>query len=164
MLESFLGWWRERQTRERRILVGGGVVLLLAVVWLLVFEPAWSGRQRLAEELPAQRAELARMASMIDEARALESVAGATPPSGSVRASLEKSLAAAGLGNGVQIEQRGDRYDMRFSSVPFAAWLDWVALAVRESRVRVIDAKLTRDPRDGYVAARLSVQAGEGAR
>ncbi len=164
MLETFLGWWRERPPRERRILVGGAAVLLVALVWLLAFEPAWVGRQRLAQELPAQRAELARMASMLDEARALESVAGAGPVSGSVRASLEKSLAAAGLAGGVQIEQRGDRYDLRFPSVPFAAWIDWVALAVRESRVRVIDAKLTRDPRDGYVAARLSVQAGEGAR
>jgi len=164
MLESFLGWWRERQARERRILIGGAALLLVAFVWLFAFEPAWQGRQRLADELPAQRAELARMASMIDEARALESLAGAATTSGSVRASLEKSLAAAGLGNGVQIEQRGDRYDLRFASVPFAAWIDWVSLAVRDSRVRVVDAKLTRDPRDGYVAARLSVQADEGAR
>ncbi|MCO5118579.1 MAG: type II secretion system protein M [Burkholderiaceae bacterium] len=164
MLESFLGWWRERQPRERRILAAGTAILLVALVWLLAFEPAWLGRQRLAEELPVQRAALARMASMIEEARALESVAGVAPASGSVRASLEKSLAAAGLDNGVQIEQRGDRYDLRFPSVPFAAWIDWVALSVRESRVRVIDARLTRDPRDGYVAARLSVQASEGGR
>ncbi len=164
MLESFLGWWRERPTRERRILAGGAGVLLVALVWLLAFEPAWLGRQKLAEELPVQRAELARMASMIEEARALESAAGVATAGGSVRASLEKSLAAAGIGNGVQIEQRGDRYDLRFPAVPFAAWIDWVALAVRESRVRVVDVKLTRDPRDGYVAARLSLQAGEGAR
>jgi general secretion pathway protein M len=164
MIEAFLGWWRERAPRERRILAAGAGILLVALVWLVAFEPAWVGRQRLAEELPMQRAELARMASMIEEARALESAAGATSAVGSVRASLEKSLAAAGLAEGVQIEQRGDRYDLRFPAVPFAAWLDWVALAVRESRVRVIDAKLTRDPRDGYVAARLSLQSGEGAR
>src|SRR5690606_42068341 len=100
MLESFLGWWRERQARERQMLLGGAAILLVALVWLLAFEPAWAGRQRLAEELPAQRAELARMASMIDEARALESVASAAPASGSVRASPETSLAAAGPANG----------------------------------------------------------------
>ncbi|MFA7506505.1 MAG: type II secretion system protein M [Burkholderiaceae bacterium] len=164
MLESLLGWWRERALRERRILVGGASILLVAIVWLFAFEPAWIGRQRLAQELPQQRAELARLASMIDEARALESVAGVAPASGSVRASLEKSLAAAGLASGVEIEQRGDRFDLRFPVVPFAAWVDWVALAVRESRVRVVDVRLTRDPRDGHVAARLSVQADEGAR
>ena len=136
----------------------------MALVWLVAFEPAWAGRQRLAEELPTQRAELARMASMMEEARALEATTRTASTGGSVRASLEKSLAAAGLAEGVQIEQRGDRYDLRFPAVPFAAWIDWVALAVRESRVRVVDAKLTRDPRDGYVAARLSLQAGEGGR
>jgi|SRR5690606_7710694 general secretion pathway protein M len=164
MLETFLGWWRERAPRERRILVAGAAVLLVALVWLVAFEPAWAGRQRLAEELPTQRAELARMASMMEEARALEATTRTASTGGSVRASLEKSLAAAGLAEGVQIEQRGDRYDLRFPAVPFAAWIDWVALAVRESRVRVVDAKLTRDPRDGYVAARLSLQAGEGGR
>ena len=111
-----------------------------------------------------QRAELARMASMIEEARALEATTGVASTGGSVRSSLEKSLAAAGLSDGVQIEERGDRFDLRFPAVPFAAWIDWVALTVRESKVRVIDAKLTRDPRDGYVAARLSLQAGEGGR
>ena len=164
MLETFLGWWRERAPRERRILVAGAAVLLVALVWLVAFEPAWAGRQRLAEELPTQRAELARMASMMEEARALEATTRTASTGGSVRASLEKSLAAAGLAEGVQIEQRGDRYDLRFPAVPFAAWIDWVALTVRESKVRVIDAKLTRDPRDGYVAARLSLQAGEGGR
>ncbi len=164
MLEAFLGWWRERAPRERRILLAGAGILLVALVWLVAFEPAWVGRQRLAEQLPVQRAELARMASMIEEARALEATTGVASTGGSVRSSLEKSLAAAGLSDGVQIEERGDRFDLRFPAVPFAAWIDWVALTVRESKVRVIDAKLTRDPRDGYVAARLSLQAGEGGR
>ena len=76
MLEAFLGWWRERAPRERRILLAGAGILLVALVWLVAFEPAWVGRQRLAEQLPVQRAELARMASMIEEARALEATTG----------------------------------------------------------------------------------------
>lgn len=162
MLESILGWWRERAPRERTILAAGLVVVLLAAVWQLAFEPAWKGRQRLAQDLPAQRADLARMAAMIDEARSLEALASTGQGAGSVRSALEKSLAAAGLAGEVQIEQRGERFDLRFASVPFATWVDWVALAVRESRVRVVDARLTRDPRDGYVAARLSLVSGEG--
>jgi general secretion pathway protein M len=164
MLENVLNWWRERAVRERRILVAGALVLVVALLWLLAFEPAWEGRKRLAGELPEQRAKVARMASMIDEARSLEQAAGVAPAGGSVRSAIEKSLAAAGLAGGVQIEQSGDRYDLRFPAVPFAAWLDWVALTVRESRVRVVDARVTRDPRDGFVAARVSLQAGGDGR
>lgn len=159
MLESVLAWWRQRSLRERRVLGGGALLLLVLLVWLLAFEPAWHGTRRLAQELPAQRAQLARMASMIEEVQRLEAAAAAAVPAGSVRSTIDKSLSAAGLASGAQVEQRGDRYDMRFASVPFAAWLDWVALLVRESRVRVVDVRLTRDPHDGNVGVRLSVQA-----
>ena len=61
MLETLLQRWQLMTPRERRIVVAGAALLVAAAVWLLLFEPAWTGRQRLQSELPAMRSQLAQV-------------------------------------------------------------------------------------------------------
>ena len=145
--------------RERRIVVAGAALLVAAVVWLLLFEPAWVGRQRLQSELPAMRSQLAQVDHMADEARRLGEVPAGSDSPQAVRAQLEKSIEGAGLKPALaQLTLTGNLFELRFKSVPYAAWLAWLDAASRETRLRIVDAAVTRETGIGVVSVRLALE------
>lgn len=145
--------------RERRIVVAGAVLLAAAAVWLLLFEPAWVGRQRLQSELPAMRSQLAQVEQMADEARRLGAVPAGSDSPQAVKAQLEKSIEGAGLKPALaQLTLTGNLFELRFKSVPYAAWLTWLDAASRETRLRVVDAAVTRETGIGVVSVRLALE------
>jgi general secretion pathway protein M len=161
MLERALGWWGSLQSRERRVLGGGGLLVALVLLYLLAFEPASAGRQRLAKELPALRGQVAQIEGLAAEARRLsgQAVQGADSPQ-QLRAQLEQSIEASGLkGSMSQLSVTGDLIDLRFKGVAFAAWLAWFDSALRETRLRAIDVSIERDAAPGQVSARLTLEA-----
>jgi general secretion pathway protein M len=160
MLESLILRWQQLQTRERRLVAFGAVIVAALLIYLVAFEPAWKGRQRLAAELPKLRAQLAQMESMAAEARRLAGTAATVDSPQQLRAQLEQSIAAAGLQNNVaQLTQSGELIDLRFKAVPFGAWLGWFDAALRETRLRAVDVAVTREAAPGAVSARLTLEA-----
>ncbi len=160
LLERGVRWWASLQVRERRVLGSGAVVLGLALVWMLAFEPAWVGRERLGRELPALRAQMAQMEGLAAEARRLSGQASqASDSAPQLKAQLEQSIEAAGLkGSLAQISVSGDLIDLRFKGVPFAAWLGWFDTALRETRLRALDLAVERETAAGVVSARLTLE------
>ena len=76
-----------------------------------------------------------------------------------VRQRLEQSIDGAGLRPTLaQLSVNGSLFDVRFRGVPHAAWLAWLDLTVRDTRLRVIDAAVTRDASPGLVSARVSLE------
>lgn len=161
LLDRGLRWWGGLQSRERRILGAGGTVLVLALVWLLAFEPAWNGRRKLAAELPALRGQLAKMEGLASEARRLSGQAsqGADSPQ-QLKIALERSIEAAGLKGAVsQLTVAGELIDLRFKDVAFVAWLGWFDTALRETRLRAVDVAIDRETTPGRVGVRLTLEA-----
>lgn len=162
MLERLVRWWVSLQSRERRVLGIGTALLSLVLAYLLVFEPAWVGRQRLQAELPKLRAQLAQMEGLATEARRLSGQAAtsgtATPQQ--LKVQLEQSIAAAGLQSSVsQLTVSGELIDLRFKSVAFPVWLQWFDSALRETRLRAVDIAVERDAAPGFVSARLTLES-----
>jgi general secretion pathway protein M len=161
MLEQALRWWAALQSRERRVLGGGTALLVLTLLYLLAYEPAQVGRQRLQAELPTLRGQLAQIEGLAGEARRLAGQApqGVESPQ-QLKVQLEKSVAAAGLKGAVsQLTVAGDLIDLRFKGVPFAAWLPWFDSALRETRLRAVDIALEREAAPGVVTVRLTLEA-----
>ena len=161
MLEQAVRWWASLQSRERRVLGGGTALVVLTLLYLVAFEPAQVGRQRLQAELPKLRGQLAQIEGLAGEARRLAGQApqGAESPQ-QLKAQLEKSVAAAGLQSAVsQLTVSGDLIDLRFKGVPFAAWLAWFDSALRETRLRAVDIALEREAAPGVVTVRLTLEA-----
>jgi len=76
------------------------------------------------------------------------------------RSALEQSIRSAGLApNLTQLTPNGELFDLRFQAVPNAAWLAWLDTTLRETRLRVADVAMTRDPAPGVVSVRLVLEA-----
>lgn len=159
VLESTLGRWRSLAPRERRVLGAGALVLLVAIVYLLLFEPAWLGRERLRTELPQLREQVARMDALTAEARTLGQAPVSRLSQEALRAELQRALNVAGLGNGATVELTGDLLRVRMREVPFGGVLDWSQQVTRDLKLRIVDASIARDAQAGLVSASLSLQS-----
>lgn len=147
--------WRSLATRERVMVSAAATVVVLGLVYALLIEPAWQGRARLLQELPALRAELASMDAMASEARALSSQVSATIAPQRMRQAVEASLERAGLsGELAQIGASGNDIELRLRNAQFAAVLDWLAVVQRELRVRPTRVEVAR-AEGGTVAAQI---------
>lgn len=161
MIESLINTWRGSSPRERRMVIAAALIVFLALVFLLLIEPAWRGRQALQRELPELRAQLASMSELSAEVRRLAGSAPAASSAGSLpmRASIEKSLKLAGLDSSLQrITPAGELLELRFGMVDHARWLDWLNAALRDTRARVVDLSISRESAPGMVSVRLVLE------
>src|SRR5258707_14708789 len=110
----------------------GGLVAAIALVYLVLWAPAYEGRARLRSTLPAMQLQLAQMTAQANEARSLAGGGqGVTPTGGALRDAAAKSPAdnnmppaqAQGVGAGVQIQLKN------------AAFPEWAG-GVRSGRER----------------------------
>ena len=158
MIEMLLQRWRGMAPRERRMVAGGAAVIALALVYLLFYEPAAVGRRQIAGELPALRAQVARMDVLVAEAARLSNAPAGTDSPEELRARIEQSAASAGLSERAQVQLVGERIEVRAKDVPFALLTGWLDTVLRETRVRVVDATVTRELQPGLVTARLALE------
>lgn len=158
-MEAIIQWWRTLASRERNLVIAAGAVLLIAFVYLLAFEPAWVGRQKLAKELPQLRAQVAQMDSLSAEARRISGMAATTETPAALRRAVETSISSAGLKPFMsQGNFQGELIDLKFNAVPFAQLAAWLDATIRETRVRVVDANVQREAGNGLVTARLALE------
>jgi general secretion pathway protein M len=158
VLEKLIQQWQGLSTRDRRVLGLGSAGLVLILGYFVLFEPAWLGRQQLEKDIPGLRSQLARLEGISAEARRLSGGGAASTGAESLaqaRIVIEQSLEAAKIKE-TQIQVVGDMLEMRFKSMPMTVWLEWLNEALRQSRLRVVDAQLTRDAA-GMTTARLAL-------
>jgi general secretion pathway protein M len=64
--------WLARTEQERRFLAIGGAVVLAALLYLLLVDPAIEGRAQLRRQLPQLRQQAAELQAMAQEAATLD--------------------------------------------------------------------------------------------
>ncbi|CAN7524165.1 Type II secretion system (T2SS), protein M [compost metagenome] len=140
--ERFNAFWSARNPREQAILAGGGAVLALVIGYLVLWEPAADGRERLARNLPKLRADLAEMETLAQEARGLKATPAPSLRGDALTQALQDSLGqhglkatrlAAGADNSVQVQ---------LDKVPFGAVSGWLQDVRQQQRMKVIDARI----------------------
>lgn len=153
-------FWFERAPRERSILLAGGVLLVLVLVYLIAIEPAWTGIARLERSLPQQRANAAELEALLAEVKATRGrPAVATMSAADARSALETSLARAGLKAARIVPLSDGDIQLTFSDVPVSKWAPWLANAERELGARSTAVTVTgRDATPGNVDVDLALR------
>ena len=148
-------FWNERTPRERNILIAGGLLLLLLLVWFVLVDPALDGRARWQKDLPALRADYAQMQSLAQQASNVPAATGAAKPAD--RATIERSLNDAGL-KPQSLNVGDELVRARFTDVSFSALTDWLQRAQRDSRLVVSEASVNARERIDRVDASVSLK------
>ena len=151
---DFSTFWSARTAQERKMLSAAIVVIVLAGIYALLIEPAWTGRHQLSKELPVLRQQVAQLQALKIEATTLANKPAVLLPT-ITQESLDNSLANKGL-KPQELNLFGDRVQVSFSSASFTSTLGWLAdiqndllLVVIESDIKalkqpnMIDASIT---------------------
>lgn len=158
-METLLRYWSERAPREKALLAGGGAVVAAALIYLVLIEPAWNGIARLQRSLPATRAQAAQLDALLGDVSALKTRPQVAAISAAeARATLEKSLAGAGLKAArIQPLSEGD-LQISFTNVPYAAWSTWLAETERTLGARATSVTATRAAAAGQADIELGLR------
>jgi general secretion pathway protein M len=153
--------WLARTEQERRFLAVGGAVVLLAVIYLLLVDPAIEGRAQLRRQLPQLRQQAAELQAMAQEANALAR-APTTQVTPITRDTVSTSLSGRGL-TPQSLSMTGEFIKLQLNNVPFAGLATWLDEQRRANRVLVQDATVTALPTAGQVDASLTLRQNTGA-
>jgi general secretion pathway protein M len=151
-------FWEARTPREKTILMWGGLALGLVIVYLVLWAPAYEGRDRLRASLPGMQRQLATMTAQANEARALAGNAeSVTPTGGALRDALSKSLSDNGF-QPQQVQVIGAAVQFQLKNASFPNWTAWLDDARRQFKVQVQEAHITALKPDGQVDLTASLQ------
>jgi general secretion pathway protein M len=148
-MDALRNFWAQRAPRERQALSAAGVVVLAAVIYLLLIEPAAVGIPRLETSLPATRTQAEQLDRLLAEVSSLKAKPQtAVLPPAEARAALERSLEAAGLKASRIVPVADGDLQITFANTSYAAWSTWLAGAERElgAKASVVSARATGAP------------------
>jgi general secretion pathway protein M len=151
------------QPRERHTLLGGGIALLLILLYALILEPFQTEYARLQQSVAAQAAELAWMQQASADVKRLR---GNTPAarrsSGqSLMSLVDANARSTGLTGAIkEIKPEGQGVRVRLEQVAFDDMLRWLEQLHSRQGVSVTGLVMERLPQPGRVNASV-VLGGE---
>lgn len=161
--QSFSTFWAARNKRERNMLSIAAAVVVLGLLYVLLIDPALSGREALERRLPALRQQSAEVQALAKEVASSGVAAGAAanantpPPPPITRERLEASLSEKGL-KAQSLSLTGELARVQLAGVSFASTVEWLADLQRTSRVSVVDAVVEAQAQPDTVNATLSLR------
>jgi general secretion pathway protein M len=158
-MNKLMQFWSDRAPREKLALVACGAIIVLAVFYLVLIEPAATGMARLQRGLPASRTQAATLDALLGEVKTLK----ARPPVATIgpqeaRGTLEKSLAEAGLKAGRIVPLADGDIQLAFANVPYATWTLWLANIERTLGARATTVNANATATAGNVDVELALR------
>lgn len=153
--ESFAGFWEARDARERRFLAAAATVVLLALAYLLLIDPALTGRTRLNQELPRMRQDAAQLQALSRQFAGLSGQTAAPAPLS--REGVEAALARNGL-KAQSLAVTGDNVRLQMPAVSFAGLVAWLNEMQRTAALSPIEANIVAQPQADTVDATLTLR------
>ncbi|MBI5430108.1 MAG: type II secretion system protein M [Nitrosomonadales bacterium] len=154
--QSLAEFWTARDARERTMLAAAGAVIALALIHILLVDPALSGRERLNRNLPALRQQVAQLQALAKEAAAL-SGKPAPAMSAITREGIEAALARKGL-KPQNVMLSGDLVQVKLASVSFSGTMGWLEDMQKTALLSVADANIVALPQPDLVDATLTLR------
>lgn len=133
--------WQQRLPRERWLLLAGGALLMLVVLWQGAIAPAWS----VWQEAPARQARLdtqtRQMLQWQAQAQGLQPMAriGRREAMAQLQTATESLL-----GPGAQLQPQGEHLLLTLKAAPAAGLAQWLTLARTRAQAQALQAQLQR--------------------
>ena len=155
-------WFMGLEPRERKLVAGGAVVLVLLMFYLLVWEPAATAYTDLKKNVAAEQETLDWMKQASRKVKALRQSAGGHAQGlggRSMLAVVDQSARSSGLGASIKrVEPDGSKgVKIWLEGVSFDAMVLWLGKLSRTYRIDT--SVITIEPQgEGRVNARLTLQ------
>ncbi|MDA8384171.1 MAG: type II secretion system protein M [Betaproteobacteria bacterium] len=160
MNETMRQFWRERLPRERALFLAGGTLVLAIFFFLYLWVPMVKTRARLTQALPALVAQAQAMRRDETAVRVLKASAAVAPLSGAkLQSAVSQSARGAGLRPEAVVPDGSDALTVRFASVQFDGWIQWIGRLQRHLGVRVEGARVRPAGPPGWVSVDVSLAA-----
>jgi general secretion pathway protein M len=152
--------WGMLAARERRLVLTGGAILALTLLWLLVWLPLHQEVKRLRAAVPEAQAQIAHMRAQAASIQPLRGRAGTAPAPGMLVSVVDQSATGRGLRKQLsRLEADGNGVQIQAEAVSFNSLIAWLS-ELREGHALVVD-NLSLDAHSvaGTVNARLRLRA-----
>jgi general secretion pathway protein M len=156
--DTWAEFWSGRTQREKTLLMWGSLIAAILIVYLVLWAPAYEGRARLRDSLPAMQRTLAQMTAQANEARSLSGGGqGVMPTGGALRDALAKSLTDNNI-VATQVLTTGGAVQIQLKNASFPAWTSWLDDVRKQFKVQVAETHVTALKPDGQVDLTASLQ------
>ncbi len=157
LTEAWTSFWSARDARERKLLLLMTASVLLAVIYLLLINPALTGRAQLQKRLPVLRQQAAELHVLARQAVELRNSQNAA----STEAPTEDSVGSAMVRSGLKpqsVMQTGNAVKVQLTSAPFSGIISWLNDMQQSAGLVVADAQIevlpTVDTANGTITLR----------
>ena len=150
-------FWATMGLRERRLVAVMLAVVVIALLYLVAFEPAWKGRQKLDRELPLLRQEVAQVDALAAEIKRTSAASLTSANLRGLRDEVERSLERAKL-KATSIIGNDESLEVRLAAVPFQEVLAWQQVVQKDLRLKTARLAVARDTKAGLVTAQITLE------
>lgn len=156
-------WWKQREAREQKILLVGGALAVVLLVWALLWYPLQRSRAELRVRVDAQRIDLEQMrsdAARVGQLRGQGARAKVERQGKSLLALADATARGAQLANEIKrVEPVGSKsVRVSFEGASFDAVSDWLEGLARDFGVVATDFSADRAEGNGRVNARVTLE------
>lgn len=144
MNTEFLNPLRERWSKltpsERRLVMAGGAVLGLALLYTLLWSPMQKELTRLRLSVPEERGQLQQMRAQADAVKPLRARTGSAPAAGTLLSVADQSATARGVRGFIsRLELDGSTgLQLTADAVPFNTFIAWLS-ELQDSHALVVE-------------------------
>jgi general secretion pathway protein M len=153
-------------SRERSIVIGGGCVVVLALVYFLLLSPFYSAIDARGRRVATKQADLAWLQGSLAEVQALAASQpqSAGPTGESLVVLIDRTAREAGLGTSLtgQTPAGDTGIRVRLETAPFDSVVQWLGGLQQQYGVAIESATIDRTAAQGVVNATLTLQRAGG--
>ncbi|MBK8510385.1 MAG: type II secretion system protein M [Candidatus Competibacter sp.] len=150
-------WWDGISNRERALVAGGALSMLLLLFYLAIWQPFQANHRRLRQNVAEQRADLAWMRQAAAEVKRLNAAAARPADNRSLLTLVDQTARAAGLGAALKrvAPQGDDKLSAQLDAVEFDKLVPWLGVLEHGHRVSLVSFSADRTETPGLVNARI---------
>lgn len=162
-------WYDGLEPRERRILIAGVTLLVVALLYLIAWEPLVKKISTLEKTNQENQELLVWMEQSAAEAQQLQAKLKASGPSGrskgqSLLGTIDRTAKTSKLGKSVKRVQPDGQTKARvwLENVSFDSMVNWLEKLQRQQGIRIVNTVIEKQDDPGLVNARLVLEGASG--